>query len=90
MMTLNDLKRNNRNKPTYYSQCSSKFIWILFIIFKNLIFKKDDLIKNDDIQPDWLAIKFTKLWKRSKPTEINRSLIFWQVNIVVLKIVAFH
>ena len=33
----------------------------LFFIFKNLNFKKDDLIKNDDIKPDWLAIKCTKL-----------------------------
>ena len=89
-MTLNDVKRNKRNKPTYYSQCSSYFIWIMFFIFKNLIFKKDDLIKNDDIKPDWLTIKFTKPWKRSKTTEINRRLILWQVNIVVLKIVLFH
>ena len=33
----------------------------LFFIFKNLNFKKNDLIKNDDIKPDWLAIKCTKL-----------------------------
>ena len=49
MMTLNGVKRNNRKKPTYYSQCSTNFNRI---IFKNLNFKKDDLIKNDDIKPD--------------------------------------
>ena len=52
----------------------------LFFIFKNLNFKKDDLIKNDDIKPDWLAIKCAKLWKRRKPTEIKRRLNLWQVN----------
>ena len=52
-----------------------------FFVLKNLIFKKDDLIKNDDIKPDWLAIKkYTKLWNRRKLTEINRTLILWQVN----------
>ena len=43
MMTLNGVKRYNRKKPTYYSQCSSNFSRILFFILKNLIFKKDDL-----------------------------------------------
>ena len=51
MMTLNDVKRDNRKKPTYYSQCSSNFNRTLFFIIKNLIFKKDDLIKIDDIKP---------------------------------------
>ena len=50
MITLNGVKRDNRKKPTYYSQCSSNFNRILFFILKNLIFKKDDLIKNDDIK----------------------------------------
>ena len=53
-----------------------KFQYSFFIIIlKNLIIKKVDLIKNDDIKPDWLAIKWTKLWTRKKPTEINRTLI---------------
>ena len=41
--------------------------------------KKDNLIKNDDIAPDWHAIKRSKLWKRTKPFEINRRLILWEV-----------
>ena len=61
MMTLNGVKRDNRKKPTCYSQCSSNLNRILFFILLNLIFKKDDLIKNDDIKPDWLAMKCTKL-----------------------------
>ena len=79
-MTLNGVKRNNRKKPTYYSQCSPNFNRMLFFILKNLIFLKDDLIKNHDIKPDWLAIKRSKLWKCRKPTEINRRSILWQVN----------
>ena len=75
MMTLNGVKRNNRKKPTYCSQCSLNFNRMLFFILKYRIFKKDDLIKNDGIKPDWLAIKSTKLWKRRKPTKINRRLI---------------
>ena len=43
--------------------------------FLNLIFIKDDLIKNDDITLDWLTIKCSKLLKRRKPTEINSRLI---------------
>ena len=78
-MALNGVKCNNRKKPTYYRQCSSNFNSMLFFILKNLIFKKFDLIKNDDIKPDCLAIKCTKLWKRRKP-EINRKLILWQAN----------
>ena len=61
MMTLKGVKRDNRKKPTYYSQCRSNFNRILFFILKNLIFKKDDLFKNDGIKPDWLAIKCTKI-----------------------------
>ena len=72
MVTLNDVKHDFRKKPTHYSQCSSNFNRILFFILKNLIFKKDDLIQNDDIKPDWRAIKCTKRWKQRKPTEINR------------------
>ena len=56
-MTLNGVKRNNRKKPIYCSQCSSNFNRLLFFILKNLVFKKVDLIKNDDIKPDWLVIK---------------------------------
>ena len=42
-----------RKKPTYYSQCNSNFNIVFFIIIlKNLIVKKVDLIKNDDIKPD--------------------------------------
>ena len=37
---------NNRKKSTYYSQYSSNSNRILSFTFKNLIFKKDDLIKN--------------------------------------------
>ena len=44
-MTLNGVKRNNRKKTKYYSKCSSNYNRILLFIFKNLIFKKDDLIK---------------------------------------------
>ena len=51
MMTLNGVKRNNRKKQTYCSQHSSNFNTILFFNLKNLIFKKDDLIKNHDIKP---------------------------------------
>ena len=50
MRTLNGVKHNNRKKLTYYSQWSSNIN--LFFIFKNLIFKNDDLIKNTDITPD--------------------------------------
>ena len=49
-MTLNGVKRNNRKKQTYCSQNSSNFNTILFFNLKNLIFKKDDLIKNDNIK----------------------------------------
>ena len=52
MMTLNGVKRNNRKKPTYCSQCSLNFNRMLFFILKYRIFKKDDLIKNDGIKPD--------------------------------------
>ena len=58
---LNAVKRNNRNKPTYYSQCSLNSSRNLLFILKNPIFKKDDLIKNNGITPDWLAIKRSKL-----------------------------
>ena len=51
MMILNGVKRNNKKK-TYYSQCSSNFNRILFFILKIPIFKREDLIKNDDIKPD--------------------------------------
>ena len=60
MITLNGMKRNNGKKQTYYGQCSSNFNRILFCILKNLVFKKDDLIENNDIKPDWLAIKYSK------------------------------
>ena len=60
-MTLNGVKRDDRKKPTYYSQCSSNFNRIVFFILKILIFKKDDLNKNDDIKLDWLAMKCSKL-----------------------------
>ena len=33
---------------------------ILFFILKIPIFKRDDLIKNDDIKPDWSFIKRSK------------------------------
>ena len=56
MMALYDVKRYNRKKRTYHSQYSSNFNNILFFILKNLIFKKHDLIKNDDMKTDWLAI----------------------------------
>ena len=59
MMILNGVKRNNKKK-TYYSQCSSNFNRILFFILKIPIFKRDDLIKNDDIKPDWSFIKRSK------------------------------
>ena len=75
MITLNCVKRNNRKKTTYFI-VNAVQIPIEFWFF--LIFKKDNLIKNDDIAPDWLAIKRDKLWKRRKATEINRRLIFFQ------------
>ena len=59
MMILNGVKRNNKEN-TYYSQCSSNFNRILFFILKIPIFKRDDLIKNDDIKPDWSFIKRSK------------------------------
>ena len=75
MMTLNGFKQNNSKKPTYFSQYSLNFSRILLFILKNLIFTKDNLIKNDDIKPGWLTMKCTKLCKRRIPTEINRRLI---------------
>ena len=57
MMTLNGVKRNNRKKQTYCSQHSSNFNTILFFNLKNLIFKKDDLIKNDDIKPKFANVE---------------------------------
>ena len=38
-----------------------QFKFQLLFIFKNLIFKKDDLIKNDDVKLDWPTIKCTIL-----------------------------
>ena len=32
-----------------------------FLSLKILFFKKDDLVKNDDIKPNWLAMKYTNL-----------------------------
>ena len=62
MMTLNGVTRINRKKPTYYSQRNSNVNRILLYILKNLIFKKDDLIKkDDDITLDLLAIKHSKI-----------------------------
>ena len=54
MMTLNDVKGNNRKKPTYYSQSISDFNRILFFVLKIRFLKKVYVIKNDDIKPDWL------------------------------------
>ena len=51
MMIFNGVKHNNKEK-TYYIQCSSNFNRILFFILKIPIFKREDLIKNDDIKPD--------------------------------------
>ena len=59
MMTLNGVKRDSRKKPTYHSQFSSNFNRILNFVLKDMIFKQDDLIKNDDIKPD--RLKCTKL-----------------------------
>ena len=59
MMILNGVKRNNKEK-TYYSQRNSNFSRILFFILKIPIFKGDNLIKNDDIKPDWSFIKRSK------------------------------
>ena len=56
-MILNGVKRNNKEK-TYYSQCN--FNIILFLILKIPIIKWGDLIKNDDIKPDWSFIKRSK------------------------------
>ena len=57
-MILNGVKHSNKKKATYYSQCSSNFNRILFFILKIPIFKRDDLIKNDDIKPDWNEANF--------------------------------
>ena len=78
-------KRENRKEPTCHSQCNSIFNRTLFFILENLVFKKHNLVKSDEIKHaciklDRLAIKCNKLWKRQKPAEINRRLILWQVN----------
>ena len=52
MMTLNDVKGNNRKKPIYYNQSISDFNRILFFVLKIRFLKKVYLIKNDDIKPD--------------------------------------
>ena len=73
-MTLNGVESNTRKKQTYYfSQCSYNLKRIRIFSLKNLI-------ENNDITPDCLIIKRSKLWKRRKPTRINRKLIWWQVN----------
>ena len=76
-MVSNVVTGRNRYIIVNAIQISIEF-W--FLSLKIWFLKKEDLIKNDDIKPDWFAIKCTKLWKRRKPTEINRWLILWQAN----------
>ena len=57
-MVSNVIIGGNQHSIVNTVQISIEFV---FFFLKNLIFKKDDLIKNDDMMPDWLAIKCTKL-----------------------------
>ena len=58
-MILNGVKRNNKEK-TYIVNVVLISIEFCFSSFKIPIFKRDDLIKNDDIKPDWSFIKRSK------------------------------
>ena len=49
-----------------------EFAYEFGILLKIWFWEKDDFIKNDDVTPNLLLIKYSKLWKLRNITENNR------------------
>ena len=66
-MVINVMPAKNGVKQKTRKKLTDEFYFLLKIWF----LEKDDFIKND-VTPNWLFIKRTKLWKSINLIEINR------------------